>query len=56
MKKDILIIGASHCGKTKLTNTILEKYPSYEPIRGDANLIALQSVLIQYIRKRNGRL
>lgn len=45
INKDILIIGEQRCGKSSVTNQILKKYTNYEPIRGDALIIPLQSAI-----------
>lgn len=45
ISKDILIIGESRCGKSTITNYLLNKYNNFEPIRGDSLEIALSSTL-----------
>lgn len=51
ISRDILIIGEQRCGKTMLTNYILEKYNNYEAIRGDALEVSLSSELGKFYDK-----
>lgn len=60
ISKNILIMGEQRCGKSSVTNYILEKYNNYEAMRGDALAIALSSTLTEmhldeYENKENKR-
>ena len=54
ISQNIFILGASRCGKSTLTDKLLDIYKNYEPLRVDSAVIALNALnLKKYMFSKN---